>query len=77
MKPNDSEPGSEMSSDYDVIIVGARVAGSVLAALLGQRGHRVLLLDKARFPKTQIKDWRLDEYREVSLAGHCRKVCVP
>lgn len=40
--------------DYDVIIVGARVAGSVLAALLGQQGHRVLLLDKARFPSDTL-----------------------
>jgi 2-polyprenyl-6-methoxyphenol hydroxylase-like FAD-dependent oxidoreductase len=40
--------------NYDVIVVGARVAGSVLAALLGQQGHRVLLLDKARFPSDTL-----------------------
>jgi 2-polyprenyl-6-methoxyphenol hydroxylase-like FAD-dependent oxidoreductase len=40
--------------DYDVIIVGARVAGSVLAALLGQQGHRVLLLEKAHFPSDAL-----------------------
>ncbi|MBI4760214.1 MAG: NAD(P)/FAD-dependent oxidoreductase [Chloroflexota bacterium] len=40
--------------DYDVIIVGARVAGSALAILLGQYGHRVLLLDKARFPSDTL-----------------------
>ncbi|HEX2698108.1 MAG TPA: NAD(P)/FAD-dependent oxidoreductase, partial [Anaerolineales bacterium] len=40
--------------DYDVIIVGARVAGSALAALLGQYGHRVLLLDKAQFPSDTL-----------------------
>src|SRR5574338_1494068 len=40
--------------DYDVIIVGARVAGSVLAALLGQQGHRVLLLEKAHFPSDTL-----------------------
>ncbi|MCK6540610.1 MAG: NAD(P)/FAD-dependent oxidoreductase [Anaerolineales bacterium] len=40
--------------DYDVIIVGARVAGSALAALLGQHGHRVLLLDKAQFPSDTL-----------------------
>jgi flavin-dependent dehydrogenase len=33
--------------DDDVITVGARVAGSVLATLLGRKGHRVLLLEKA------------------------------
>jgi flavin-dependent dehydrogenase len=37
---------------YDVIVVGARVAGSTLAALLGDAGVSVLLLDRARFPST-------------------------
>jgi 2-polyprenyl-6-methoxyphenol hydroxylase-like FAD-dependent oxidoreductase len=40
--------------DYDIIIVGARVAGSVLAALLGQQGHQVLLLDKTQFPSDTL-----------------------
>ncbi len=40
--------------DYDVIIVGARVAGSTLATLLGGYGWRVLLLDKARFPSDTL-----------------------
>jgi flavin-dependent dehydrogenase len=40
--------------DYDVIIVGARVAGSVLAALLGALGYRVLLLEKAHFPSDTL-----------------------
>lgn len=40
--------------DYDVIIIGARVAGSVLAALVGQQGHRVLLLEKAHFPSDTL-----------------------
>lgn len=39
-----------MSADYDVIIVGARVAGASLAARLGARGCKVLLLDRSRFP---------------------------
>ncbi len=40
--------------DYDVIIVGARVAGSVLAVLLAGKGHRVLLLEKAHFPSDTL-----------------------
>jgi flavin-dependent dehydrogenase len=39
-----------MSNGYDVIVVGARCAGSPTAMLLARRGHRVLLLDKAGFP---------------------------
>ncbi|HEY2518191.1 MAG TPA: NAD(P)/FAD-dependent oxidoreductase [Polyangiaceae bacterium] len=35
---------------YDVLIVGARPAGASLAARLGARGLRVLVVDKAAFP---------------------------
>jgi flavin-dependent dehydrogenase len=43
-----------MLTDYDAIIVGARVAGSALAALLGRQGHRVLLLEKAQLPSDTL-----------------------
>lgn len=42
------------SLNYDVIIVGARVAGSILATLLGEMGHRVLALDRATFPSDTL-----------------------
>jgi menaquinone-9 beta-reductase len=35
---------------FDVVIVGARCAGSPLAVMLARRGWRVCVLDKARFP---------------------------
>ncbi|GAA4726534.1 NAD(P)/FAD-dependent oxidoreductase [Brevibacillus fulvus] len=35
---------------YDVIVVGARCAGASLAIFLGQKGYRVLLLDKFSAP---------------------------
>jgi flavin-dependent dehydrogenase len=35
---------------YDVIIIGARCAGSPTAMLLGRKGYRVLLVDRAVFP---------------------------
>jgi flavin-dependent dehydrogenase len=37
-------------ASYDVIVVGARCAGSPLATLLARRGLRVCLLDRADFP---------------------------
>jgi flavin-dependent dehydrogenase len=43
-----------VTSDYDVAIVGARVAGSITATLLGEAGLRVLLVDSARFPSDTI-----------------------
>ena len=36
---------------YDTIVVGAGPAGSTTARLLAQQGARVLLLDRARFPR--------------------------
>jgi 2-polyprenyl-6-methoxyphenol hydroxylase-like FAD-dependent oxidoreductase len=36
--------------DYDFIIVGGRPAGASLAARLGKRGLRVLVVDRATFP---------------------------
>jgi 2-polyprenyl-6-methoxyphenol hydroxylase-like FAD-dependent oxidoreductase len=38
------------TQSYDAVVVGARCAGSPTAMLLAQRGHRVLLVDKATFP---------------------------
>ena len=40
-----------MSEAYDVIVVGAGPAGSTAAKLLAGRGVKVLLLDRARFPR--------------------------
>jgi 2-polyprenyl-6-methoxyphenol hydroxylase-like FAD-dependent oxidoreductase len=41
-------------SGYDVIVIGARVAGAPTAMLLAQLGHRVLLVDRATFPSDTI-----------------------
>ena len=35
---------------FDVVIVGARCAGSPLALMLARRGLRVCLVDRAKFP---------------------------
>jgi geranylgeranyl reductase family protein len=42
------------SHDYDVIIAGAGPAGSTAAHLLSQAGMKVLLIDKARFPRRKL-----------------------
>jgi 2-polyprenyl-6-methoxyphenol hydroxylase-like FAD-dependent oxidoreductase len=39
---------------YDVVIVGTRCAGAALAMLLARKGHRVLGLDRARFPSDTV-----------------------
>jgi 2-polyprenyl-6-methoxyphenol hydroxylase-like FAD-dependent oxidoreductase len=39
---------------YDVVVVGARCAGSPTAMLLARRGYRVLLVDRASFPSDTV-----------------------
>lgn len=43
-----------MADTYDVIIVGARCAGSPTAMLLARAGARVLLIDRAGFPSDTV-----------------------
>ena len=39
---------------WDVIVIGAGPAGSTTAALLAREGHRVLVLEKEKFPRYHI-----------------------
>lgn len=69
---------------YDVIIVGARVAGSPLAMLLAKHGHKVLVVDRSTFPSDimsthyiqqegvkRLQDWGL--YDKV-IATNCPSI---
>src|ERR1700759_5014959 len=50
------------ASGHDVIILGAGAAGLMCAAVAGQRGQRVLLLEQARHPAEKIR---------ISGGGRC------
>src|SRR5437879_5616054 len=52
---------------YDVIVVGARCAGSPTAMLLAQKGYRVLLADKASFPSDTISTHMMHHVAGVYL----------
>ena len=43
-----------MRHEYDVIVVGARCAGSPTAMLLARMGYRVLVVDRAKFPSDTL-----------------------
>src|SRR5260370_9875147 len=44
---------------YDVIVVGARIAGATTARLLARQGLRVLAVDRASFPSDSISSHQL------------------
>ena len=43
-----------VAGSHDVIVVGARCAGSPTAMLLARKGYRVLLVDRATFPSDTV-----------------------
>ena len=53
---------------FDVIVVGARCAGAPTAMLLARRGHRVLLVDRARFPSDTLSTHFLQPRGAAMLA---------
>ncbi|EPH46595.1 NAD(P)/FAD-dependent oxidoreductase [Streptomyces aurantiacus] len=53
---------------YDVIVIGARCAGSPAAMLFAQQGYRVLLLEKAQFPQDTLSSHYLHQ-PGVALLG--------
>src|SRR6185437_12705543 len=40
--------------NYDVLIIGAGPAGSTASALLAEKGHKVLVLEREKFPRYHI-----------------------
>lgn len=61
-----------MSASYDVIIVGARIAGATLAWELSRRGYSTLLLDRAEFPSDTLSTQNvyantLSKFREMGV----------
>ena len=52
---------------YDVIVVGARCAGSSLAMLLARSGQRVLVLDRNAFPSDRLASTHMVWHSGVDL----------
>ena len=67
---------------YDVIVVGARCAGSPLATLLARAGLRVCVLDRATFPSDVpsthgIQPTGVRVLQELGVAGALARVSTP
>lgn len=63
-----------MPEIFDVAIVGASLAGSAAAHVLGSAGLRVILLDKATFPRRKpcgegLSSFGLKQLERLGLAG--------
>jgi FAD-dependent halogenase len=56
------------ADDVDVVVVGGGPGGSTLASLVAMQGHRVVLLEKEKFPRWQIGESLLPS----TIHGVCR-----
>ncbi|PID63647.1 MAG: FAD-dependent oxidoreductase [Gammaproteobacteria bacterium] len=62
---------SEHNDDCDVVIIGAGPAGTVAACLLRQRGYRVLVLERQRFPRFVIGESLLPQSLQTLEKAGC------
>jgi flavin-dependent dehydrogenase len=51
----------DIASDYDVVVIGGGPAGSTVSTLLAQRGYRVGLFERERFPRFHIGESLIPE----------------
>lgn len=54
--------------DVDVVVIGGGPGGSTMASLIAMQGHRVVVLEKEKFPRWQIGESLLPS----TVHGVCR-----
>lgn len=59
---------AERTEEVDVVVVGGGPGGSTLAALVAMQGHRVVVIEKQKFPRWQIGESLLPS----TVHGVCR-----
>lgn len=77
----DSHGSSEISDDYDVTVIGAGPAGSTVAALTAEYGHRTLLLERSIFPRFHVGESLIPEtywpLKRLGLIEELKKSAFP
>jgi flavin-dependent dehydrogenase len=83
VRQNSPYTGVDAASGYDITIVGAGPAGSVLALLAARERYRVLLVEKSRFDRLRFGETAPPELRQaltrvglehLAQASFCRDV---
>jgi len=66
-------------TDYDVLIIGAGPAGAAAAAILAEKGHRVAIFEKSKFPRYHVGESLLPftffPLQRLGLIDKMRKSC--
>lgn len=52
---------AEPQTDYDVIVIGGGPSGSTVGTLVADAGHRVLIIERAKFPRFHIGESLMPE----------------
>ena len=62
---NQASPPTSQDTSWDVIIIGGGPAGSTAATTLAKAGRRVLVLEKAKFPRFHVGESLLPYNRKI------------
>jgi halogenation protein CepH len=68
-----------VAGEYDVVVVGGGPGGAAAATILADRGHRVLVLERARFPRHHVGEslvWLWPALRTLGVENEADRVFV-
>jgi flavin-dependent dehydrogenase len=67
--------GNDIPRDWDVLIIGGGPAGASAGAILAEKGHRVLILERERFPRYHVGESMIPfTYQPLERLGLIRRL---